>query len=74
MVYIGHPKPFQILGRMRSGSDRTHCAPPCLVYDAELHMPRDVMHYADPLAGPHSIIGSRIAVSESPIVCASAQS
>ena len=46
MVYIGHPKPFQMLGRMGSGSDRTHCAPPFPVYD---------MHYVDPLAGPHSI-------------------
>ena len=55
MVYIGHPKPFQMLGRMGSGSDRTHCAPPFPVYDAELHMTRDVMHYVDPLAGPHSI-------------------
>ena len=46
MVYIGHPKPNQILGRMGSGSGRTHCAPPFPVYD---------MHYVDPLAGPHSI-------------------
>ena len=46
MVYIGHPKPNQILGRMGSGSGRTHCAPPFPVYD---------MHYVDSLAGPHSI-------------------
>ena len=50
MVYIGHPKPFQILGRMGSGSDRTHCAPPFPVYD---------MHYVDPLAGLWRHIGRK---------------
>ena len=46
MVYIGHPKPFQISGRMESGSDRTNRTPPFPVY---------YMHYVDPLAGPHSV-------------------
>ena len=46
LVYIGHSKPFQISGRMESGSDRTNCTPPFPVYD---------MHNVDSLAGPHSI-------------------